>query len=102
MKKRCLPVIGLLTWLLMIPPPKMPPVKDANGDYEVDLTVPVANWLTYATYRNEPACRGDLKKMPDYFMCIESDRLPSLTRRSETSGTGVPRQPLPPSPFSSR
>lgn len=102
MKKHWLPVVGLLTWLMMMPPPRMPPVKDAKGDYEIDLRVPVGNWLTFATYRNEPACRGDLKKMPDYFMCVESERLPSLTRRSETYGAGVPKQPLPPSPFSSR
>ncbi|MGA9725516.1 MAG: hypothetical protein WBQ86_23870 [Candidatus Binatus sp.] len=102
MKKHCLPVVGLLTWLLMLPPPKLPPVKDAKGDYQVDLTVPVGKWITYATYRSESACRGDLKSMPDYFACVESERLPSLTRPFEASGSGVPKQSLPPSPFSSR
>jgi hypothetical protein len=102
MKKHCIPVVGLLTWLMMLPPPKMPPVKDSHGDYAVDLTVPVANWLKYATYQNESACRGDLKKMPDYFMCVESERLSSLTRSYKTSGSAIPMQALPASPFSSK
>ncbi len=102
MNKYCLPVAGLLTWLMMLPPPKMPPVKDSHGDYAVDLTVPVGRWLTFATYRNESACRGDLKKMPDYFMCVESERLPSLARPYQASSSAVPMQTLPASPFSNR
>ena len=86
---------------MMMPPPKMPPVKDSQGNYKVDLTVPVRNWITYATYQNEPACRGDLKGMPDYFMCVDSQRLSSLTRSPRASGP-VPRQALPPSPYSSK
>jgi hypothetical protein len=101
MKKYSLPVVGLLTWLMMMPPPKLPPVKDSQGNYKVDLTIPVSNWVTYATYENEPACRGDLKGMPDYFLCVDSARLPSLTRPSQASGS-VPRQALPPSPYSSK
>jgi hypothetical protein len=103
MKKYSLPVVGLLTWLMMMPPPKLPPVKDSHGDYKVDLTVPVGHWMTYATYENEPACRGDLKGMPDYFLCVDSARLASLTRPSQATGSGsVPRQSLPPSPYSSK
>ena len=101
MKKYSLPVVGLLTWLMMMPPPKMPPVKDSHGYYKVDLTVPVSNWLTYATYENEPACRGDLKGMPDYFLCVDSGRLSSLKRSSRASGS-VPKQALPPSPYLSK
>ena len=102
MKKHSLAVVGFLTWLMMMPPPKLPPVKDSQGNYEVDLRVPVAKWITYATYRNEPACRGDLKHMPDYFLCVDSQRLPSLTRAFKTSGSSMPKQGLPASPFSSR
>jgi hypothetical protein len=86
---------------MMMPPPKMPPVKDSQGNFKVDLTVPVSKWLTYATYQNEPACRGDLKGMQDYFVCVDSERLSSLTRSSRASGS-VPKQALPPSPYSSK
>jgi hypothetical protein len=72
MRKYCLPVLGLLTWLMMMPPPKMPLVKDAHGDYEVNTGAPMAKWLVYATYRNEAACRGDLKDLPGYFKCVDS------------------------------
>ena len=85
---------------MMLPPPKLPPVKDKQGNYAVDLTVPVAKWMTYATYANESACRGDLKGMPDYYMCVESKRLSSLTRRP--TAPGVPKQVLPPSPYSNK
>jgi hypothetical protein len=86
---------------MMMPPPKMPPVKDSHGNYKVDLTVPVGNWMTYATYQNEPACRGDLKGMAEYFICVDSARLPSLKRTSKASSS-VPKQALPPSPYSSK
>ncbi len=102
MKKYSVPFVGLLTWLMMMPPPKMPPVKDSQGNYAVNLTVPVAKWIPYATYANEPACRGDLKGMPEYFVCVDSKRLPSLTHSSGASGSSVPRQALPASPFSSK
>src|SRR5215469_2467321 len=95
MKKHYLFVVGILTWLMMMPPPKMPPVKDSQGNYEVDLRVPVSKWITYATYRNEPACRADLKHMPEYFLCVDSQRLPSLARAFMTSGSKVPKQTLP-------
>jgi len=87
---------------MMMPPPKMPPVKDSKGNYKVDLTVPVSNWIKYATYRNEPACRGDLKSMPDYFVCVDEQRLSSLSRTPVVSGSAVPKQALPASPFSSK
>jgi len=102
MKKHYLPVVGLLTWLMMMPPPKMPPVKDSKGNYKVDLAVPVSKWITYATYRNAPACRGDLKSMPNYFVCVDSRRLSSLTRPFEASSSTVPKQALPASPFSNK
>lgn len=59
-------------WLMMMPPPKMPPRKDAHGNFEVNLSVPVTRWLVFATYRNEAACRADLAGKPSYFMCVDS------------------------------
>ena len=74
---------------MVMPRPKMHLVKDSQGNFEVDLTVPASKWLTYATYQNEPACRGDLKGMPNYFVCVDSGRLSSLTRPFEVSGTAT-------------
>ena len=94
MRKYCIPTIGILTWLMMMPPPKMPPVKDAHGYFEVDLTVPISKWLTFATYRNEAACRGDLKGKPNYFVCIDSQSS-SLSKVPTTRGSADPRTSFP-------
>ena len=87
---------------MMMPPPKMPPVKDSQGYYKVDLTVPVSKWMTFATYRNELACVGDLRSMPGYFRCVDSRKLSSLSRTAAVSGSAVPKQALPASPFGSK
>ncbi len=71
MKKCSIAALLALTWLMLMPPPKMPPVKDKNGDYEVNLAMPITKWALFATYRNEAACRGDLKDKPSYFICID-------------------------------
>jgi hypothetical protein len=94
MRKRCLPTIGLVTWLMMMPPPKMPPVKDAHGYFEVDLTVPIRKWLTYATYRNEAACRGDLRRMPSYFVCVDA-LSSSLSKVPSAHSSANPRTSFP-------
>ncbi|MFZ1887125.1 MAG: hypothetical protein WAU33_03785 [Candidatus Binataceae bacterium] len=60
-----------MTWLMIMPPPKMPLVKDKSGSYEVDLTTPINKWILFASYRNQAACRGDLKSKPHYFICID-------------------------------
>jgi len=94
MRKYSIAAIGLFTWLMMMPPPKMPPVKGADGYYEVDLTVPVSKWLTYATYRNEEACRGDLKGMASYFVCIDA-RSSSLLKVPSAHNSVNPRTSFP-------
>jgi len=71
MNKCSIAAVLALTWLMIMPPPKMPPVKSADGSYEVDLTKPITRWILFATYRNEAACRGDLKEKPSYFLCID-------------------------------
>ncbi|MGC1342450.1 MAG: hypothetical protein WA854_08995 [Candidatus Binataceae bacterium] len=71
MKKCSIAAMLALTWLMIMPPPKMPPVKDKNGNYEVDVTTPINKWILFATYRNQDACRGDLKSKPNYFICID-------------------------------
>jgi len=81
-----------LTWLLMMPPPKMPPTRDTHGNFEVNMTVPVTRWLVYGTYRNEAACRGDLKAKPSYFMCVDQSSLPS---RSSAATAHTPAAPAP-------
>jgi hypothetical protein len=73
MKKCSITAVFALTWLMMMPPPKMPPVKDKSGNYEVNLSLPVSRWVVFSTYRNEAACRGDLKAMPSYFVCIDKN-----------------------------
>jgi hypothetical protein len=91
MNKYCLPVVGVLTWLMMMPPPKMPPVKNHAGGYEVNLAEPLTNWLTFATYENEAACRGDLKKMLSYFKCVDQRTLSASAHAPHGSaGTTAP------------
>jgi len=71
MRKCPIAAMLALTWLMIMPPPKMPPAKDRNGNYEVDLAIPITKWIVIATYRNPAACRGDLKSKPHYFICID-------------------------------
>jgi hypothetical protein len=87
MKKLCLPALGLLTWVMLVPPPRFPLVKDPKGNYAVDVKAPIGNWLVFRTYRNPAACRGDLKDMPRYFVCADRDRLVSglNARRKKTA-----------------
>ncbi|HVA80753.1 MAG TPA: hypothetical protein VNF29_07495 [Candidatus Binataceae bacterium] len=79
MKKCSIAAVFALTSLMMMAPPKMPPVKGKNGNYEVNLTLPVTRWIVFATYRNETACRGDLKQKPNYFVCIDQQRLTAIS-----------------------
>ncbi|HUY28394.1 MAG TPA: hypothetical protein VMV27_13350 [Candidatus Binataceae bacterium] len=95
MKKCSIAAVFALTWLMMMPPPKMPPVKGKDGNYEVNLTVPVARWIVFATYRNQTACRGDLKQKPSYFVCVEqrkfaaipAPRMPAFARPPQAAAT---------------
>ena len=63
----------LISWFLMLPPPIMPPVKDASGDYKVNTTAPMSQWLKFKTLKSEDACKAQLKKVQPYYKCVSSD-----------------------------
>jgi hypothetical protein len=63
----------LMAWYLMLPPPVMPPVKDASGDYKMNSTAPMSQWLKFKTLRSEEACQAQLKKVQPFYKCVSSD-----------------------------
>jgi hypothetical protein len=63
----------LISWFLMLPPPIMPPVKDASGDYKVNTTAPMSQWLKFKTLKSEDACKAQLKKVQPFYKCVSSD-----------------------------
>src|SRR5271169_4681342 len=71
--RKCYPAaLALISWYLMLPPPIMPPVKDASGDYKVNTTAPISEWLKFKTFKSEESCKARLKKLPDFYKCIAS------------------------------
>jgi hypothetical protein len=63
----------LISWFLMLPPPIMPPVKDASGDYKVNTTAPMSQWIKFKTLKSEDACKAQLKKVQPFYKCVSSD-----------------------------
>ena len=63
----------LIAWYLMLPPPVFPPVKDASGDYKMNSTAPLSQWLKFKTLKSEGACKAQLKKVQPFYKCIPSD-----------------------------
>src|SRR5258708_18745960 len=63
----------LISWFLLMPPPVYPPVKDASGDYKMNVTAPTSQWLKFKTLKSEQACQARLKKVQPYFKCVASD-----------------------------
>jgi len=63
----------LISWFLLMPPPVFPPVKDASGDYKMNATAPISQWLKFKTLKSEQACKAQLKKVQPYFKCVASD-----------------------------
>jgi hypothetical protein len=63
----------LISWFLMLPPPIMPPVKDASGDYKVNTTAPMSQWIKFKTLKSEDACKTQLKKVQPYYKCVSGD-----------------------------
>jgi hypothetical protein len=51
----------LISWFLLMPPPVFPPVKDASGDYKMNTTAPMSQWLKFKTLKSERACKAQLK-----------------------------------------
>ena len=78
----------LISWFLMLPPPIMPPVKDAAGDYKVNTTVPMSQWIKFKTLKSEDACKAQLKKVQPYYKCVSSDD-PALKKHTPAAA-GAP------------
>jgi hypothetical protein len=89
MKKCSVSAVALLAWLLMFPPPKMPPVKAPDGSYEVNSALPISSWLVLHRYTSEAACKRELKQMPKYYRCVSSDN-PALKRTAATAPKAAP------------
>ena len=78
----------LIGWFLMLPPPIMPPVKDAAGDYKVNTTAPMSQWIKFKTLKSEDACKAQLKKVQPYYKCVSSDD-PALKKHTPAAA-GAP------------
>ena len=78
----------LISWFLMLPPPIMPPVKDASGDYKVNTTAPMSQWIKFKTLKSEDACKAQLKKVQPYYKCVSSDD-PALKKHTPAAA-GAP------------
>ena len=63
----------LISWFLLMPPPVFPPVKDASGDYKMNTTAPMSQWLKFKTLKSEQACKAQLKKVLPFYKCVASD-----------------------------
>src|ERR1700722_15968786 len=73
MRKCYATAMVLMAWYLMLPPPVFPPVKDAAGDYKMNSTAPLSQWLKFKTLKSEEACEAALKKVQPFYKCIPSD-----------------------------
>jgi hypothetical protein len=72
MRKCYATAMVLISWYLMLPPPVFPPVKDASGDYVMNTTAPISQWIKFKTFKSEDSCKARLKKMPAFYKCIAS------------------------------
>jgi hypothetical protein len=88
MRKCYTAAIVLISWLLMLPPPIFPPVKDSSGHYKMNNTAPLSQWLTFKTLPSEEACKAQLKKVQPFYRCISSDD-PAL-KKKDAAATGAP------------
>jgi hypothetical protein len=72
--RKCYPAaLVLISWFLMLPPPVFPPVKDSSGNYKMNTTAPMSQWLKFKTLESEEACKAQLKKMQRFYKCVSSD-----------------------------
>jgi hypothetical protein len=78
----------LIMWFLMLPPPVMPPVKDAGGDYKMNTAAPMPQWIKYKTYQTQPECNAVLTQMPSFYKCVASND-PAL-KKSAPAAAGAP------------
>jgi hypothetical protein len=88
--RKCYPAaLVLISWLLMLPPPIYPPVKDASGNYKMNTSVPLSQWLTFKTFASQEACEAKLKKAPSFYKCVSSDD-PALKKPHGPAAAGAP------------
>jgi hypothetical protein len=73
MRKYFAMAIVLISWYLMLPPPKFPPVKESYGGYAVNAKAPLSQWLTLKTLGSESDCKALLKTKAPYYRCVASD-----------------------------
>ncbi len=75
----------LMSWYLMLPPPVFPPVKDASGDYKMNTTAPMSDWIKFKTLKTENGCKAQLKKLQPFYKCVASDD-PALKSTAPAAG----------------
>lgn len=73
MRKCYATALVLIAWFMMLPPPVMPPVKDAAGDFKMNTTAPTFQWIKFQTYKTQHGCEDALKQMPSFYKCIASN-----------------------------
>jgi hypothetical protein len=73
MRKCYATAMVLISWYVMLPPPVFPPVKDASGDYQMNVKAPMSQWLKFKTVKSEAACKAELKKLQPFYKCVASD-----------------------------
>jgi len=88
MRKCYATALVLIAWFLMLPPPVMPPVKDAAGDYKMNTAAPMFQWLRYKTLSSQDGCEAALKEMPSFYKCVASND-PAL-KKPAPAAAGAP------------
>ena len=73
MRKCYATALVLISLYLMMPPPVFPPVKDASGDYKMNTTAPMSQWIKFKTLKSERGCQAQLKKVQPFYKCVASD-----------------------------
>ncbi len=87
--RKCYATALLLTmWYLMLPPPVMPPVKDAAGDFKMNTAAPMFQWFKYKTYQSQPECTAALTQLPSFYKCVASND-PAL-KKPAPAAAGAP------------
>jgi hypothetical protein len=73
MRKCYATALLLIMWYLMLPPPVMPPVKDAAGDFKMNTAAPMFQWFKYKTYQTQAECNALLTQLPSFYKCVASN-----------------------------
>jgi len=73
MRKCYANALVLIAWFLMLPPPVMPPVKDASGEYKMNTVAPLSQWLKFKTLQTQQGCQAELKDLPSFYKCVASN-----------------------------